>query len=70
MAVDFEKLWKKARTTTTEAKAVQTLAEILASKDGQEFILELESSEAEACIEILDHVRRPLNRSHATHQCK
>ena len=57
MAIDFNKLWKEVRTATDKAKSVRTLAKILSSKDGRTFILDLEPSEAKACIEILDHVR-------------
>ena len=56
MAVDFNKLWKKARTAKDETESIRTLAKILSSKDGRTFILDMELSEAELCIEILDHV--------------
>jgi len=56
MTVDFNRLWKKARTATDEAESIRTLAEILTSKDGRAFILDLEVKDAELCIEILDHV--------------
>ncbi|KAF9644384.1 kinase-like protein [Thelephora ganbajun] len=55
MAIDFNKLWKEARTTEDEAGSVRALAKILSSKDGRTFILNLEQTEAELCIEILDH---------------
>ena len=60
MADDFDNLWKKARTAVDEAESVQTLATILSSVDGQAFILNLEPSDAEACIGILDYVSLPL----------
>ena len=56
MAVNFDKLWKKARHATNEAESVRTLAEILSSKDGRTFISDLESTDALLCIEILDQV--------------
>ena len=56
MAVNFDKLWKKTRNATNEAESVRTLAEILSSKDGRKFILDLESADALLCIEILDQV--------------
>jgi hypothetical protein len=56
MVVDFNKLWKRARTVVDEAESVRTLVRILSSKDGRTFILNLEPREVELCIEILDHV--------------
>ena len=58
MAVDFGVLWGRARTAaaSNEAESVRHMAEILSSKDGRAFILDLEQSDAELCIEILDHV--------------
>jgi hypothetical protein len=56
MAVDFNRLWKKARTAADEVESVRILAKILSSEDGREFISDLEPPEAELCIEILDHV--------------
>ncbi|KAF9789239.1 kinase-like domain-containing protein [Thelephora terrestris] len=55
MGVDFNGLWLKARTTEDEAESVRTLAEILSSKDGRMFILNLGSSDAEPCIELMDN---------------
>ena len=56
MAVDYNRLWKRARTATDETESVRILAKILSSKDGRAFILDLEQQDAELCIEILDHV--------------
>jgi hypothetical protein len=58
MTADSNKLWKKARSVaaTDEAESVRTLAKILTSKDGREFISNLEPSDAKLCIEILDQV--------------
>ena len=58
MAVDFSGLWESARAAAAsdEAESVRQMAEILSSKDGRTFILDLEPSDAELCIEILDHV--------------
>ena len=60
MADDFDNLWKKARTVVDETESIQTLAAILSSMDGQAFILNLEPSDAEACIGILGRVSLPL----------
>lgn len=56
MADDFDNLWQTARTATDETESIQTLAAILSSVDGQAFILNLEPSDAELCIGILDRV--------------
>ena len=58
MAVDFDRLWKKAHTVvaTDEAESIRTLAKILSSKDGRTFISDFGQSDAELCIEILDRV--------------
>ena len=56
MAKNYQRLWKEVTSTTDEAKAVRTLAEILAEKEGRTFISRLERRDAELCIEILDHV--------------
>ena len=58
MAVDFGSLWERARAaaTSNEAESVRQMAEILSSKDGRTFISDLGPSDAELCIEILDHV--------------
>ena len=57
---DYGKLWKHITSTTDDGKAVRTLAEILADKEGRNFILRLGREDAEFCIEILDHVCRDL----------
>jgi hypothetical protein len=56
MVSDFNELWNKARTVADEAEPAQALAEVLSPEDGRWFISNLEPSEAELCIEILDHV--------------
>jgi len=56
MSKDNGKLWKRVTNTTDEGKAVRTLAEILADKEGRAFISRLGHEDAELCIEILDHV--------------
>ena len=66
MAIDFNKLWKKARTGTDDAESVRTLAKILSSTDGRTFIMDLEPPDAELCLEILDHVSSTPHRSHLT----
>ena len=58
MAQDYQQLWKDVAGVVDEAKAVQTLAEILADKEGRVFISRLEREDAELCIDILDHVSR------------
>ena len=60
MATNYNKLWKKAHTGSDEAESVWTLAKTLSSKDGRTFILDLEPSDAELCLEILDHVSSDL----------
>ena len=54
--MDYQRLWKEVTSAIDEAKAVRTLAEILAEKEGRKFISRLERRDAELCIEILDHV--------------
>ena len=58
MAKDYQRLWKAVISTTDEAKAIRTLANILADKEGRTFISRLDRTGAELCIEILDHVGR------------
>ena len=60
MAKNYQGLWENVTSAGDEAKAVRTLAEILADKKGRVFISRLERKSAELCIEILDHVRRGL----------
>ena len=60
MTKDYRRLWKDVTTTIGEAKAVRTLVEILADKEGRAFISRLERNDAELCIEVLDHVSRNL----------
>jgi hypothetical protein len=61
MAKDYLRLWKRVASTTDEAKAVRTLAEILADREGRTFISRLERKDVELCIEILDRVSRDLH---------
>jgi hypothetical protein len=56
MVPDFDNLWKESRSAADEAESVRTLANILSSEGGREFISNLKPQEAELCIEILDHV--------------
>ena len=74
MAKDYRRLWKDVTSTTDEAKAVRTLAMILADKEGRVFISRLERGDAELCIEILDHVSRYLHLLHpffaSDHLCR
>ena len=56
MVKDYPPLWKDITSAKDEAKAVRTLAEILADKEGRAFIGTLNRADAELCIEILDHV--------------
>jgi len=60
MTADYDKLWNIVRSIVDEGESVRTLVKILSSKDGRTFILNLEPSEAELCIEILDHVSTSL----------
>ena len=57
METDFNRLWEEARSVEDESESIQSLAKILLSKEGREFILTLEPNDAELCIEILDYVR-------------
>ena len=57
MAKDYGKLWKSITRASDENKAIRILAEILLDKEGRDFALKLERSDAEICIEILDNVR-------------
>ena len=61
MAKDHKRLWARVSSATGESKAVRTLTEILADRDGRIFISRLERKDAELCIDILDHVSRDLN---------
>jgi len=56
MSKDYGRLWKNVTGTIDEGKAVRTLAEILADKEGRAFISLLGHEDAELCVEILDHV--------------
>ena len=56
MAENYPRLWKEVTSAIDEAKAVRTLAEILAEKEGRNFISRLGRRDVELCIEILDHV--------------
>ena len=60
MAKDYLRLWKDVASAADKAKAIRTLAEILADKEGRAFISCLERKDAEQCIEILSHVCRDL----------
>ena len=61
MAKDYQRLWAHITGTTDESRAVRTLVEILADREGRTFISRLERKEAELCIDILDHVSRDLD---------
>lgn len=56
MAKDYQRLWVSATNATDGAQAAQTLAEILADKDGKVFVLRLDSKDVELCIEMLANV--------------
>jgi len=56
MEKDYQRLWAAVTNATDKTQATQTLAEILADKDGKVSILGLDSKDAESCIEILDNV--------------
>ena len=60
MANNYQKLWMDAINAKGEAKAVQILAEILADKEGRNFVSNLGPKDAEFCIELLDRVSRGL----------
>ena len=61
MVKDYRRLWKDVTNTIDEARAVRTLADILADKEGRTFISRLEHKDAELCIEILDRVSHDLH---------
>ncbi|KAF9645811.1 kinase-like protein [Thelephora ganbajun] len=54
MAKIYQQLWKAVTDASGEAKAVRILAEILADKEGRDFISHLKINDAKLCIEILD----------------
>jgi len=56
MGKDYQRLWVVATNAIDGAQAAQTLAEILADKDGKVFILRLDGKDAELCIEMLGNV--------------
>ena len=56
MAKGYQQLWKDVTNATDDAKAVRTLAGILADREGRTFISRLERKDAELCIKILDRV--------------
>ena len=56
MAKGYQQLWNDLTNATDEAKAVQTLAGILADLEGRIFTSRLEGKDAELCIKILDRV--------------
>ena len=56
MAKDYGGLWNDIINAVDETKAVRTLAEVLADKEGRTFLLRLEPEDAEFCVEILDRV--------------
>ena len=63
MAKNYRQLWEEVTTSSTidEVKAIRTLAGVLADKEGRVCISKLDRTDAELCIEILDHVRRDLH---------
>jgi len=63
MATDYQQLWGRVTTTTSEAQNVRALAGIVADKEGRVFISRLDSKEAVSCIDILDNVSRNLRFS-------
>ena len=60
-AKGYQRLWNDVAHANDEAKAVQTLAGVLADKGGRTFISRLDREDAELCIEILDHVSRDVH---------
>ena len=57
---DYRGLWQDVTGTRDEGKAVRTLARILVDKEGRNFISNLRRTDAELCIELLDHVSHRL----------
>ena len=70
MAKDYGQLWKDAFSASNEAQAIQTLSDILASKEGGDFISRLDSQDAELCVEVLDNVSCDLYSSHLPHSLR
>ena len=60
MAKKFQQLWKDARSSNDEAMAIRTLADIVVDREGRAFILNLDSQDAEYCIDMLDRVSQDL----------
>jgi len=61
MVQNYQQLWKEIAEADSGTKAVRTLAEILADKEGRTFISHLERNDAELCIEVLDRVSRDVH---------
>jgi len=72
MTNDYQPLWLAATNATDKAQAAQILAKILADKDGEAFVLGLDSENVESCIEMLDHVsfdvQLPRSQPHVVRQ--
>ena len=66
MAQDYQHLWKTVASATDETQAAQTLAKILADKQGRAFISRLERNDVELCVEILDMVSRDARLHHSS----
>lgn len=58
MVKDYRRLWEDITVSgkSDEAKAVQTLTEIVVEKEGRAFISSLDRVQAELCIEMLNCV--------------
>lgn len=61
MAKDYGRIWNDITNTVDKTKAVRTLADVLADKEGRTFLLRLEREDAEFCVEILDRVSHNLH---------
>ena len=58
MAKDYRQLWEVATGADNEARAVQTLSNILVDEEGRAFISALDNEGSELCVKILDNVSR------------
>lgn len=60
MAKNFQQLWKEVTNSVDEVMSVRALADIVVDREGRAFVLGLDHSDAEYCIDILDRVSRDL----------
>lgn len=61
MVRNYRQLWNDVASAANEAQAIQTLARILADKEGRFFITLLDGQDADSCTEILGNVSHDLH---------